>query len=185
MIRYSLEQQHTDSIYSEQDKIKSRGSSVWWMITHLLRANKIHAKLIHTNCYKRGESSAPTTTHTPLVSSETVQRSAFQHKTDWSGGQGKSMVRSPRLGCMLTHEADPGCAVCTNLLWASLEQITATKLQHTLPPVPWLPANTFTASAGVSSSDPPPPSLKLSLIVFRFSVSIPLTVFSSSTFILA
>lgn len=52
----------------------------------------------------------------PLVSSEPAQRSAFQHETDWSGGQGGSTVRSPRLGCMLTHEVDSGCAVCTNLL---------------------------------------------------------------------
>lgn len=58
-------------------------------------------------------------------------------------------LRIPRFGCMLTHEADPGCAVHTNLLWTSLRQITATKLQHTLPTVNWLFA--IAASAGCAS----------------------------------
>lgn len=59
-------------------------------------------------------------------------------------------LRIPRLDCMLTHEANPGCAVRTNLLWTSLRQITATKLQHTLPPVNWL-FSIAAAAAGFAS----------------------------------
>lgn len=67
-------------------------------------------------------------------------------------------LRIPRLSCVLTHEANPGCAVRTNLLWTSLRQITATKLQHTLPRVNWPFA--ITTAAGFA-----PLSLSLSLLI--------------------
>lgn len=124
-----------------------------------LKANRMHAKLFTLLWNKSFRSEAVQLwrqphTHTHHWAVRLLKGSAFQHKTDRSGVQAESVVWSPRLSCMLTHEADPGCAVCTNLLWTSLRQITATELLHTLPPVPWQLASTLTAaSAGVSCPD--------------------------------
>lgn len=79
-----------------------------------------------------------------------AHKQTHTHSFGQSGDLWQPALRIPRLSCMLTHEAEPGCAVRTNLLWTSLRQTTAKKLQHTLPPVNWL--SSITAAAAVFAS---------------------------------
>lgn len=155
-------------------QLKSGSCSIGWAVAHLPRAKKTHAKLHKLEWKRENESSAPATTQNPESARRAAQRSAFptwnrlecrprrvlskkptprQHVDSWS---------RPRLRCLHQFALSlPGTNNChkarTHSAYSS-----------------WLPASTFTASAGVSSSNlffPQP----LLIILSRFPNPIPRT----------